>query len=28
MPGAYKITWHAATSDGHKMDGAVDFTVK
>jgi methionine-rich copper-binding protein CopC len=28
MPGAYKVTWHAATSDGHKMDGAVDFTVK
>jgi methionine-rich copper-binding protein CopC len=27
-PGAYKVTWHAATSDGHKMDGAVDFTVK
>ena len=28
MPGVYKITWHAASSDGHKMDGAVDFTVK
>ena len=28
VPGVYKITWHAATSDGHKMDGAVDFTVK
>lgn len=27
-PGAYKINWHAASSDGHKMDGAVDFTVK
>ena len=28
-PGVYKITWHAASSDdGHKMDGAVDFTVK
>ena len=28
MPGVYKITWHAASSDGHKMDGAIDFTVK
>ncbi|OYX68648.1 MAG: copper resistance protein CopC [Caulobacter sp. 35-67-4] len=28
MPGVYKINWHAASSDGHKMDGAVDFTVK
>ena len=28
MPGVYKIMWHAATGDGHKMDGAVDFTVK
>ena len=29
MAGAYKITWHAATSDdGHKMDGTVPFTVK
>ena len=28
MPGAYKVTWHAATGDGHKMDGTVDFTVK
>ena len=27
-PGAYKINWHAASSDGHKMDGVVDFTVK
>jgi len=28
MPGVYKINWHAASSDGHKMDGVVDFTVK
>jgi methionine-rich copper-binding protein CopC len=28
MPGFYKINWHAASSDGHKMDGVVDFTVK
>lgn len=27
-PGVYKINWHAASSDGHKMDGTVDFTVK
>lgn len=28
-PGAYKIAWHAASSDdGHKMDGTVPFTVK
>ena len=27
-PGLYKISWHAASDDGHKMDGAVDFTVK
>jgi len=28
MSGAYVITWHAATGDGHKMDGVVPFTVK
>ncbi|MDO8801342.1 copper homeostasis periplasmic binding protein CopC [Phenylobacterium sp.] len=28
MPGAYVITWHAASDDGHKMDGVVPFTVK
>lgn len=28
MPGAYLITWHAASDDGHKMDGTVNFTVK
>lgn len=28
MPGIYKINWHAASSDGHRMDGVVDFTVK
>lgn len=27
--GAYKIVWHAASADdGHRMSGAVDFTVK
>jgi methionine-rich copper-binding protein CopC len=28
MAGAYKLTWHAASSDGHKMNGDVAFTVK
>ena len=29
MPGAYMITWHAASADdGHKMDGTVAFSVK
>ena len=28
MPGAYRITWHAASDDGHKMDGVVSFTVR
>ncbi|HEX7944195.1 MAG TPA: copper homeostasis periplasmic binding protein CopC [Phenylobacterium sp.] len=29
MPGAYLITWHAASADdGHKLDGTVAFTVK
>lgn len=29
MPGAYVVTWHAASADdGHKMDGTVNFTVK
>ena len=27
-PGAYKITWHAVTADGHRTEGAVAFTVK
>lgn len=28
-PGAYKIMWHAAAADdGHRMSGAIDFTVK
>lgn len=28
-PGAYLITWHAASADdGHKLDGTVAFTVK
>jgi methionine-rich copper-binding protein CopC len=28
MAGAYKITWHAASADGHRMDGTLPFTVK
>lgn len=29
MPGAYVVTWHAASADdGHKMDGTIGFTVK
>lgn len=29
MPGAYTISWHAASADdGHKVDGTVPFTVK
>jgi hypothetical protein len=29
MPGAYTISWHAASADdGHKMDGSFTFTVK
>ena len=25
--GAYKLDWIAATADGHKMSGAISFTV-
>lgn len=25
--GAYRITWSAASADGHKMSGVVNFTV-
>jgi len=29
MTGAYKISWHAASSDdGHRMDGSLMFKVK
>lgn len=28
MPGAYKVTWSAASSDGHRMTGDVSFKVK
>ncbi len=29
MAGVYKLTWHAAAADdGHRMDGAITFTVK
>jgi methionine-rich copper-binding protein CopC len=27
-PGAYKISWHAVTDDGHRTEGTVTFTVK
>jgi methionine-rich copper-binding protein CopC len=27
-PGAYKMSWHAVTDDGHRTEGAVAFTVK
>ena len=27
-PGAYKVEWHAVTADGHRMQGAYDFTVR
>ena len=27
-PGVYKLAWHVVGSDGHKIEGAYDFTVK
>jgi|SRR6185312_3119112 len=27
-PGAYKISWHAVTDDGHRTEGTIAFTVK
>jgi methionine-rich copper-binding protein CopC len=27
-PGAYKVTWHAVTADGHRMEGTYGFTVR
>ena len=27
-PGAYRVTWHMKTEDGHETDGAFAFTVK
>lgn len=27
MKGAYKVTWRAASSDGHRMNGEVTFKV-
>ena len=27
MKGAYKVNWHAASSDGHRMTGDVAFKV-
>ena len=26
--GSYKVSWHVVASDGHKVEGAYDFTVK
>lgn len=26
--GAYKVTWHMKTEDGHETDGSFGFTVK
>lgn len=26
--GSYKVTWTAASADGHKMSGTLDFTVE
>jgi len=27
-PGAYKVSWHMKTEDGHETDGDFGFTVK
>lgn len=27
MKGTYKVTWHAASADGHRMTGEVSFKV-
>jgi copper resistance protein C len=27
-PGVHKVSWHAVTSDGHRMTGEYTFTVK
>ena len=27
-PGAYTVNWHAASADGHRMTGAIAFTVR
>lgn len=28
MAGAYQVTWHAVTSDSHRMQGKLTFTVR
>lgn len=28
MAGTYKVNWHAASADGHRMTGEVTFKVK
>lgn len=28
MPGAYTVTWNAASADGHRMSGTLTFKVK
>lgn len=27
-PGAYKVSWHAVSTDTHKLTGVYDFTVR
>jgi copper resistance protein C len=28
VPGAYSITWHVVSADGHRMTGAFNFNVR
>lgn len=28
MAGAYQVNWHAVTSDSHRMEGKLSFTVR
>jgi methionine-rich copper-binding protein CopC len=28
VPGVYKASWEVVSADGHKMKGALDFTVR
>lgn len=27
-PGAYKVAWHIVSTDGHRMTGSYDFSVR
>jgi methionine-rich copper-binding protein CopC len=27
MPGTYKVSWHAASADGHRMSGDITFKI-